>query len=81
MKEPGWNCVQDEVLGYTKCSPICGDKILVGSEACDDGNTKTGDGCTPKCTIEPGWDCVYNLNPAGTVCIPRCGDKLIVGKE
>ncbi len=31
----------------------CGNKILEGSEECDDGNTASGDGCTSTCTLEP----------------------------
>ncbi len=32
--------------------PGCGNGIIEGSEGCDDGNTKFGDGCTLQCTIE-----------------------------
>lgn len=57
QKEPGWNCVQDFSLGYTKCTPICGDKKLVKGEECDDGNHYSGDGCSSKCQLEDGWTC------------------------
>jgi len=41
------------------CVPnICGDGILQPTEECDDGNTATGDCCSPTCT----------LVAAGTVC-------------
>ena len=30
----------------------CGDGVVGGSEACDDGNTTSGDGCSAVCTIE-----------------------------
>lgn len=36
--------------GY--CSPVCGDGIVVGSEQCDDGNTRDGDGCDSLCRTE-----------------------------
>ena len=39
------------------CSPICGDGIKVGSEGCDDGNTKSGDGCSSTCQIEKNYFC------------------------
>lgn len=40
------------------------------SEACDDGNTVDGDGCSATCTIETGWVCT-----PGTPCHEmRCGD-------
>jgi cysteine-rich repeat protein len=33
--------------------PRCGDGILDGGEACDDGNTVSGDGCSADCTSAP----------------------------
>jgi cysteine-rich repeat protein len=40
-------------------------------EACDDGNTASGDGCSATCDIEPGFICTA----PGTLCHePRCGD-------
>jgi cysteine-rich repeat protein len=35
----------------------CGDNLLAGDEACDDGNGDPGDGCSPACAIEDGWIC------------------------
>lgn len=37
--------------------PICGDGIISAVEACDDGNTGAGDGCSSACTVEPGYAC------------------------
>lgn len=35
----------------TNCTvPRCGDGVLDGGEVCDDGNTKSGDGCNATCT-------------------------------
>lgn len=31
--------------------PFCGNGVLEGTEACDDGNETAGDGCEPACTI------------------------------
>ena len=56
----------------------CGNGVLTVDEACDDGNTVSGDGCSADCqTIEPGWQC-----PApGRPCTPICGDgKVELGK-
>ncbi len=40
-------------------------------EACDDGNTVDGDGCSATCNIEPGWQC----STPGVACYqPACGD-------
>jgi cysteine-rich repeat protein len=33
--------------------PICGDGVVGGTEACDDGNRVAGDGCEPNCTVTP----------------------------
>lgn len=35
----------------------CGDGILAEPEACDDGNTAAGDGCSVDCAVEDGWTC------------------------
>lgn len=35
------------------CVARCGDGVRTAPEACDDGNTVTGDGCSPTCTREP----------------------------
>jgi cysteine-rich repeat protein len=56
---------------------ICGDGIRDPGEACDDGNTISGDGCTEDCAWnELGWACT-----PGKPCVPICGDSLIRGQE
>ncbi len=44
----GWTLPKN-ALGV--CSTTCGDGYLRGSEACDDGNTVSHDGCSSTCTI------------------------------
>jgi cysteine-rich repeat protein len=56
---------------------VCGNGILEGSEACDDGNTMNGDGCSSSCMIEPGWVCAGTPSKCATVC----GDGIVVGPE
>lgn len=34
--------------------PGCGNAVLEGTEQCDDGNLKAGDGCSAACTVEAG---------------------------
>ncbi|CAI2372976.1 unnamed protein product [Moneuplotes crassus] len=42
----------------TECITKCSDGYRVDSEACDDGNTIEGDGCSSDCSeIEVGWKC------------------------
>ncbi|MGA7742425.1 MAG: DUF4215 domain-containing protein [Polyangia bacterium] len=57
----------------------CGNGVLTSDEACDDGNTVSGDGCSGDCkTIEPGWQCPVPGKP----CTPICGDgKVELGKQ
>ena len=45
---------------------VCGDGIMDGAEACDDGNTTPSDGCSATCTIETGFIC--SGIPSG--CVP-----------
>jgi cysteine-rich repeat protein len=56
----------------------CGDGLISGDEACDDGNFAGGDGCAADCSIiEPGFECPT----PGSPCLSICGDSLIVGGE
>ncbi|MBK9036162.1 MAG: DUF4215 domain-containing protein [Myxococcales bacterium] len=56
----------------------CGDGVRTGGEACDQGNTTNGDGCSATCDVEPGWTCSAT-NPS--VCTPICGDGIRTGGE
>nr|WP_237726584.1 Ig-like domain-containing protein [Corallococcus coralloides] len=56
----------------TSLRVLCGDGVLGGSEACDDGNQRSGDGCNSVCQVEPGYTCtgqpsVCDNNSAPTV--------------
>ncbi|NTX05785.1 DUF4215 domain-containing protein, partial [Myxococcus sp. CA040A] len=41
----------------TSIRPFCGDGVLGGVEACDDGNQLSGDGCSSVCQVETGYTC------------------------
>jgi cysteine-rich repeat protein len=59
-------------------APTCGNRHPDIGEACDDGNTASGDGCSTDCrAVEPGWRCPV----WGQACSPICGDGLRVGSE
>ncbi|NIS37378.1 MAG: DUF4215 domain-containing protein, partial [Actinobacteria bacterium] len=61
------------------CTPIvCGDGVINGDEACDDGGTATGDGCSDTCTIETGYVCESEPSSCRAIV---CGDGLIEGAE
>ncbi|MEO8213452.1 MAG: DUF4215 domain-containing protein [Myxococcales bacterium] len=69
----------DRLLISTSRS-VCGDSDRTADEACDDGNTTPGDGCSADChVVEAGYSCV----PAGKPChrIARCGDGVVVLPE
>lgn len=38
-------------------SAVCGNGAVESGEACDDGNTADGDGCSAACAVESGWSC------------------------
>lgn len=63
--------------------PTCGNEILEGSEACDDGNTNIGDGCGRRCLrVEPGWVCDNERMPSRCRrALAVCGDGRITGLE
>jgi fibro-slime domain-containing protein len=60
-------------VGPTTCSATtCGNKVVEGSEQCDDMNHDQGDGCSPLCRLEPA--CPATGGACGTVC----GDGLLL---
>jgi cysteine-rich repeat protein len=44
---------------------VCGDGYVnfAAGEACDDGNTVSGDGCSPSCQVETGFICAMPGSP------------------
>lgn len=62
------------------CGPSCGDGRIDADlqEECDDGNDKSGDGCSSACKLEPGWTC----SKPGVRCeATACGDGIVAGSE
>lgn len=69
----------DYTLAIT-CEPIvCGDGIVADEEACDDGDTDSGDGCSSTCTVEEGSAC-DDSEPSVCNTI-TCGDGRVQGTE
>ncbi len=53
------------------CDAVCGDGQRYSNEACDDGNMRSGDGCSETCTIEEGFVCEDQVGePAAQVKLP-----------
>ena len=59
----------------------CGDGKIDPAlgEACDDGNTRAGDGCAADCHIETDFDCPNPGMPC--VYLVKCGDGVLGGIE
>ncbi len=67
----------DDLMG-----PVCGDGMIEGGEACDDGNTVDGDGCNMSCQVEDGWDCMDEPSTCTEIPIaPICGDGVVATGE
>jgi cysteine-rich repeat protein len=52
------------------CASSCGDALLGPGEGCDDGNTTSGDGCSPACLVE----CGATTCAPGEICL---GDQCV----
>jgi|GEM_PF-4531523 len=48
--------------------PMCGDSKIEGNEQCDDGNTKSGDGCSSTCSLEITANCGNGIREKGEQC-------------
>ncbi len=75
------NVSQCEGTGATaKCAAnVCGDGLIMGAEACDDGNSADNDGCT-KCKVDANFTCTGDLK---SVCKKNavCGNAVLEGQE
>ncbi len=53
------------------CEPVCGDGQRFAQEACDDGNSRDGDGCSADCKVEEGYACTdLTKTPPAAVDLP-----------
>ncbi len=52
---------------------VCGDGALDPGEACDDGNTRDGDGCSTSCAVEAGFTCVGQPSSCTPTNQVECG--------
>jgi len=60
--------------------PGCGDGMLTPDEACDDGNTISGDGCSANClSVEVGYSCPAPAKAC--IAIAVCGDGVVAPSE
>jgi len=73
-------CTADGIvqnLTGARCMPKCGDGLLVPTEhlprelrleQCDDGNVRSGDGCSANCRVEADWICTGGSLGGPDVC-------------
>lgn len=70
--------VDNLVAPPSTCSPsTCGNGALDGGETCDDGNGRSGDGCSNRCQTEFAYQC----DTPGAACKGICGDGIKTRSE
>ena len=59
---------------------VCGDGVVQPGEACDDGNTSDGDGCSAACEVECGFACEKKSEGLRifSTCTRHCGDGVAI---
>ena len=65
--------------GAETAGPFCGNATIEGTEVCDDGNSRPGDGCSGVCQVEPNFSCPAAGQPCQSLVV--CGDGKINGNE
>ena len=59
-----------DITGSMTCvqGGMCGNNMMDAGEACDDGGTAPGDGCSENCLLENGEPCTLDGQCESTVC-------------
>ncbi len=72
--------IDDPIVIPTQDSgPDCGNATLDEGEICDDGNGKSGDGCSDNCELEDNFVCSIVGGPCERATV--CGDSRQTGEE
>lgn len=90
--EAGFTCEEETATSPSVCTededetpgeePVCGNGKIEAPEACDDGNTVDGDGCSATCTIEAGYGCTGEPSTCTRVDSPAvCGNGVVEAGE
>ncbi len=78
--EPGFACpTPGQACVASTAAPVCGNGVVESTETCDDGNTKSSDGCSSACQIESGYTCAQPGSPCQL--IQYCSDGILNGTE
>jgi cysteine-rich repeat protein len=79
--ENGYECTGGDSIKGDTCklkvaTVICGDGKRGVNEACDDGNERSGDGCSSSCVVESGFKCVSDTFTSIDTCTKAsvCGN-------
>jgi fibro-slime domain-containing protein len=73
VPDAGSSSVVDETGGDPGVDTnVCGDAKIDPAEGCDDGNTKSNDGCDATCKVEAGYACKTPGKPCVSTLV--CGD-------
>jgi len=80
--EKGYHCIFEfwDMDLPSQCFMYCGNGELddffhrLAPEQCDDGNTKSGDGCSKKCNVERGFVCIQDNPEEPSFCERPCGN-------
>jgi fibro-slime domain-containing protein len=72
-----YKCLKEPDCSTGPCQSTCGDGQRFSDEACDDGNTFDGDGCSSTCQIETGFNCV----DAAASALPTKKDLPVVVRD
>eukprot|EP00347_Sterkiella_histriomuscorum_P016413 403353278 len=81
--EIGFTCTGGTQTQADTCTETCGDgrNFKLVANQCDDGNTKSGDGCSSTCLIETGFACQGGSRYTKDVCYEICGDGKNMGSK
>ncbi len=74
------SCGPSCTLNTSACfNAVCGNGTVEPGEACDDGNTTDGDGCSLTCQVQSGFTCTGS--PSVCTADPVCGNGIIEAGE
>jgi hypothetical protein len=77
----GGDCDSGVCTNTTCAAPRCGDGVVNGGDACDDGNTSNTDACTNVCGLPACSDSFQNGGETDVDCGGPCGSTCVTGQS
>ncbi len=71
------SCSTDDTRVVSPISSLCGNAVQEQTEACDDGNSVSGDGCSDMCAVESGFSCTSDRGPSVCSRLSVCGNGTV----